>query len=80
MKTRSKATIAALESKTANLEEQLEMEARERQALGRQSCRQEKRCKEILAQAEEERRHADQYKEQVCMRTLFCTLQEQQQL
>ena len=65
MKTRSKATIAALESKIANLEEQLEVEARERQALGRATRRQEKRCKEILAQAEEERRHADSYKEQV---------------
>ena len=65
MKTRSKATISALESKIANLEEQLEVEARERQALGRAARRAEKRVKEMQAQAEEERRHEDQYKEQV---------------
>ena len=65
MRTRSKATIAALESKISNLEEQLDMEARERQALARANRKMDKKTREMLLQVEEERRHADQYKEQV---------------
>ena len=49
----------------ANLEEQLDLEAKERQALSRGNRRMEKKMKEVLMQAEDERRHADQYKEQV---------------
>lgn len=65
MKTRSKSVIAALESKIKNLEEQLDAESRERQALSRLSRKAEKKMKEFILQAEDERRHADQYKEQV---------------
>ena len=65
MKTRSKGTIQSLESKIGNLEEQLEVEARERQALARLNRKAEKKMKEYIMQAEDERRHADQYKEQV---------------
>ncbi|XP_071043315.1 myosin heavy chain, non-muscle isoform X1 [Parasteatoda tepidariorum] len=64
-RTRTKATIAALEAKVSQAEEQLELEAKERQALGKNNRKLEKRLKEILMQLEDERRHTDQYKEQV---------------
>lgn len=65
IRTRTKATIAALESKVSNLEEQLDIEARERSGLQRANRRLEKKLKELALQVEDERRHADQYKEQV---------------
>lgn len=64
IRTRTKATIAALEGKVANLEEQLDLETKERNTMQRANRRLEKKLKEILLQAEEERRHADQFKEQ----------------
>ncbi|XP_023930461.1 myosin-10-like [Lingula anatina] len=64
-KTRNKATIAALESKIASMEENLETEARDRQALAKSNRRLEKKLKEMVMQVEDERRHADQYKDQV---------------
>jgi len=60
MKTRSKVTIASLESKVTSLTEQLDVEAKERQAMARANRKLEKKMKESLMQAEEERRHADQ--------------------
>lgn len=62
---KSKATIAGLETKVSQLEEQLDDEVKERQALGKSNRKLEKRLKEVLMQLEDERRHADQYKEQV---------------
>ncbi|XP_013083692.2 myosin heavy chain, non-muscle isoform X1 [Biomphalaria glabrata] len=62
---RTKATIAALESKVANLEEQLDQEAKERASLARNNRKMEKRLKELMLQVEDERRSADQYKDQV---------------
>lgn len=65
IRTRTKATIQALEGKVANLEEQLDMESKEKTQLQRNNRKYEKRLKELMLQAEDERRHADQYKEQV---------------
>lgn len=48
-----------------NMEEQLEVEARDRLAQARANRRLEKKLKEIVMQVEDERRHADQYKEQL---------------
>ncbi|KAL8565495.1 hypothetical protein ACOMHN_049471 [Nucella lapillus] len=62
---RTKATIAALEGKIANIEEQLDQEAKERAALARANRKMDKRLKELQIQAEDERRSADQYKEQL---------------
>ncbi|CAG0911302.1 unnamed protein product, partial [Cyprideis torosa] len=62
---RTKATIAAMESKIMNLEEQLEAETKERQLQSKATRRLEKRMKELVIQLEDERRHADQHKEQV---------------
>jgi len=65
MKSRTKATITALETKISNLEEQLEIESREKQGLARGARRADKRLKEAAAQADEERRIAEQNKEQL---------------
>ncbi|XP_012936861.1 myosin-10 isoform X4 [Aplysia californica] len=62
---RTKATIAALEGKIANLEEQLDQEAKERSSLARANRKMEKRSKELALQVEDERRSADQYKDQL---------------
>lgn len=64
-RTKTKATIQALESKIATLEEQFEVEAKERLAHQKANRKLDKKLKEVLMQLEDERRHADQYKEQV---------------
>jgi len=64
-KNRTRATIASLEHKIANLEEQLDGEQKERSTASRSNKKLEKRLKEVLMQVDDERRHADQYKEQV---------------
>ncbi|PWA15527.1 hypothetical protein CCH79_00014746 [Gambusia affinis] len=65
VKNRFKASIAALEAKIAQLEEQLEQEARERAAANKIVRRTEKKLKEVCMQVEDERRHGDQFKEQL---------------
>nr|KAF6267353.1 myosin heavy chain 14 [Pipistrellus kuhlii] len=62
---RQKMTIAALESKLAQTEEQLEQENRERILSGKLVRRAEKRLKEVVLQVEEERRVADQLRDQL---------------
>ena len=57
-------SLAALESKVGNLEEQLSAEAQERMLAAKANRKLEKKIKELLMQLEDERRHADQYKEQ----------------
>lgn len=64
-RTRTKATIAALEAKVNQMEEQLDIETKERQLQAKTNRKLEKRLKEVLMQLEDERRHTDQYKEQV---------------
>ncbi|XP_028674409.1 myosin-10 isoform X1 [Erpetoichthys calabaricus] len=65
VKSKFKATIATLEAKIAQLEEQMEQEAKERAAANKLVRRTEKKLKEVFMQVEDERRHADQYKEQM---------------
>ncbi|KAB1274913.1 Myosin-14 [Camelus dromedarius] len=62
---RQKMIIAALESKLAQAEEQLEQEIRERILSGKLVRRAEKRLKEVVLQVEEERRVADQLRDQL---------------
>ncbi|XP_055991907.1 myosin-14 isoform X2 [Sorex fumeus] len=62
---RQKMTIASLESKLAQAEEQLEQETRERILSGKLVRRAEKRLKEVVLQVEEERRAADQLRDQL---------------
>ncbi|XP_059476766.1 myosin heavy chain, non-muscle isoform X1 [Neocloeon triangulifer] len=64
-RTKTKATVAALEAKIVNLEEQLEVEAKERLVQQKATRKLDKRLKEMALQLEDERRHTDQFKEQV---------------
>ncbi|KAJ8404142.1 hypothetical protein AAFF_G00339150 [Aldrovandia affinis] len=65
VKSKFKAAISNLEAKILQLEEQLEQEAKERAAANKIVRRTEKKLKEVFMQVEDERRHADQYKEQM---------------
>ncbi|XP_029992561.1 myosin-10 isoform X5 [Sphaeramia orbicularis] len=65
VKSKFKASITALEAKILQLEEQLEQEAKERTAANKIVRRTEKKLKEVMMQVEDERRHGDQYKEQM---------------
>uniref|UniRef100_A0A8C9Z5Y5 Myosin, heavy chain 10, non-muscle n=1 Tax=Sander lucioperca TaxID=283035 RepID=A0A8C9Z5Y5_SANLU len=62
VKSKFKASIAALEAKILQMEDQLEQE---RAAANKIVRRTEKKLKEVMMQVEDERRHADQYKEQM---------------
>lgn len=64
-RTRTKATIAALEAKVNIMEQQLDMETKEKQLEAKANRKLDKRLKEVVMQLEDERRHTDQYKEQV---------------
>uniref|UniRef100_H0WTE2 Myosin-9 n=1 Tax=Otolemur garnettii TaxID=30611 RepID=H0WTE2_OTOGA len=64
VKSKYKASITALEAKIAQLEEQLDNETKERQAACKQVRRAEKKLKDVLLQVEDERRNAEQYKDQ----------------
>uniref|UniRef100_A0A0K8WES0 Myosin heavy chain, non-muscle n=1 Tax=Bactrocera latifrons TaxID=174628 RepID=A0A0K8WES0_BACLA len=64
-RTKVKATIATLEAKIANLEEQLENEGKERLLQQKANRKMDKKVKELTMNIEDERRHADQYKEQI---------------
>ncbi|NXF73555.1 MYH9 protein, partial [Sclerurus mexicanus] len=64
VKSKYKSTITALEAKIAQLEEQLDMETKERQAASKQVRRAEKKLKDILLQVDDERRNAEQFKDQ----------------
>ncbi|XP_056264332.1 myosin-10 isoform X2 [Pseudoliparis swirei] len=65
VKSKFKASISALEAKILQLEEQMEQEAKERAAANKIVRRTEKKLKEVMMQVEDERRHAEQYKEQM---------------
>ena len=65
LRTKLKAATAASEAKNLNLEKQLENETKERLAVQKANRKLEKRIKELTMNIEDERRHADQYKEQI---------------
>jgi len=65
LRSRSKNTIATLETKVANLELQLDEEAKERQLTNKAARKTEKRMKDLLMQIEEERAHTESFKQQV---------------
>nr|AAK85118.1 non-muscle myosin II heavy chain [Doryteuthis pealeii] len=64
-KIKQKTMIAALEGKIANLEDQLDQDNKEKNTAMRVNRKLDKKIKELMLQVEEERRHADQYKEQM---------------
>ncbi|XP_069557267.1 myosin-9-like isoform X1 [Brachyistius frenatus] len=65
VKSKYKANMAALEAKISQLEEQLDMETRERQGATKLVRRTEKKLKEVILQVDDERRNTEQYKDQV---------------
>eukprot|EP00057_Strongylocentrotus_purpuratus_P011170 XP_011665644.1 PREDICTED: myosin-10 [Strongylocentrotus purpuratus] len=64
-RTKSKATIQQMESKIAQLEDSLEIEAKERNTAAKMAKRADRKAREMANAIEDERRHAEQYKEQV---------------
>ncbi|XP_054614701.1 myosin-9-like isoform X2 [Dunckerocampus dactyliophorus] len=64
VKSKYKANMAALEAKLAQMEEQLDIETRERQSATKLVRRTEKKLKEVVLQVEDERRNTEQYKDQ----------------
>ncbi|XP_035510181.1 myosin-11-like [Morone saxatilis] len=59
-----KSSITALEVKLREVEEQLEIESRERQANAKNLRQKEKKLKDLSIQMEDERKQAQQYKDQ----------------
>lgn len=64
IKSKYKSTISTLEAKIAQLEEQLDVESKERYQASRMVRRLEKKQKEMLLQIDDERRNTEQYKDQ----------------
>ncbi|KAM3865284.1 myosin-9-like isoform 2-T2 [Diretmus argenteus] len=64
VKSKYKSTIAAMEAKMAQLEEQLDAESKERQQASRLARRTDKKLKEVMLQVDDERRNTEQYKDQ----------------
>ncbi|MGH0129638.1 UNVERIFIED_CONTAM: hypothetical protein FKN15_048343 [Acipenser sinensis] len=64
IKSKFKTSITSLEAKVQGLEEQLEQEAREKQASIKGLRQKEKKLKDMLMQVEDERKQAEQYKDQ----------------
>ncbi|CAK6953359.1 myosin-9a isoform X2 [Scomber scombrus] len=64
IKSKYKSSITTLEAKMFQLEEQLDIESKERQQASRLARRTEKKLKEVLLQVDDERRNTDQYKDQ----------------
>lgn len=65
LRTKLKTQVSTLEAKIGNLEEQLENEAKERLVQQKNNRKLEKKIKELTMNIEDERRHADSYKEQI---------------
>ncbi|XP_069023009.1 myosin-9-like [Embiotoca jacksoni] len=64
VKSKYKSTITTMEAKIAQLEEQLDIESKERQQASRLVRRTEKKLKEMILQVDDERRNTEQYKDQ----------------
>ncbi|XP_058602225.1 myosin-10 isoform X8 [Onychostoma macrolepis] len=65
VKGKHRLSVAALEAKIESVEEQLEQERQERAMANKLVRKTEKKLKEVLIQVDDERRHADQYREQL---------------
>uniref|UniRef100_A0A7N6A413 Myosin, heavy chain 11a, smooth muscle n=1 Tax=Anabas testudineus TaxID=64144 RepID=A0A7N6A413_ANATE len=64
VKSKFKSSISALEAKVAQLEEQLEQENRDKQVTAKSMRQKDKKLKDLLMQVEDERKQAEQYKDQ----------------
>ena len=73
-KGRSKVIISNLEAKLASFEEQLHLETNEKNRLSREFKKAEKRVREMQSQIDEERKQAENYKEQVTPLDLYINI------
>ncbi|XP_073800856.1 myosin-11 isoform X2 [Danio rerio] len=64
VKSKQRSTVAALESKLQQTEDQLDHESRERQAIAKAMRQKDKKLKELMNQVEDERKQMEQYKDQ----------------
>uniref|UniRef100_A0A3Q2Q6P8 Myosin-9 n=1 Tax=Fundulus heteroclitus TaxID=8078 RepID=A0A3Q2Q6P8_FUNHE len=64
IKSKYKSSITTLEARIAQLEEQLDVESKERQQASRLVRKTEKKLKEVMLQVDDERRNTEQYKDQ----------------
>ncbi|KAM4594319.1 myosin-9-like [Fundulus diaphanus] len=64
IKSKYKSSITTLEARIAQLEEQLDVESKERQQSSRLVRKTEKKLKEVMLQVDDERRNTEQYKDQ----------------
>ncbi|XP_062388682.1 myosin-11 [Sardina pilchardus] len=64
VKSRFKGNISAMETKIQQLEEQLDLESREKQALGKAVRQKDKKMKDMTLQMEDDHKQAEQYKDQ----------------
>ncbi|XP_006790921.1 myosin-11a [Neolamprologus brichardi] len=64
VKSKFKSSISALEAKVAQLEEQLEQENRDKQTTAKNMRQKDKKLKDLMLQVEDERKQAEQYKDQ----------------
>ncbi|XP_021164077.2 myosin-9 isoform X2 [Fundulus heteroclitus] len=65
IKSKYKSSITTLEARIAQLEEQLDVESKERQQASRLVRKTEKKFKEVMLQVDDERRNTEQYKDQL---------------
>ncbi|XP_057201341.1 myosin-11 isoform X2 [Triplophysa rosa] len=64
VKSKLQASVAALQAKLHQVENQLDHESRERQAIARAMRQKDKRLKELTPQIEDERKQTEQFKDQ----------------
>uniref|UniRef100_A0A1I7YVJ0 Myosin_tail_1 domain-containing protein n=1 Tax=Steinernema glaseri TaxID=37863 RepID=A0A1I7YVJ0_9BILA len=75
---RAKAQIAALESRLQHCEDQYNSESAERATAARYARRMEKKCADVVAQLEEERKNAEDLKQQIERSNNKCRLLRRQ--
>ncbi|RXN31490.1 myosin-11 isoform X2 [Labeo rohita] len=64
IKSKQRASVAALETKLQQMEDQLDHESRERQAIAKAMRQKDKKLKELTCQIEDERKQTEQFKDQ----------------
>uniref|UniRef100_A0A8C2GUN5 Myosin, heavy chain 11b, smooth muscle n=1 Tax=Cyprinus carpio TaxID=7962 RepID=A0A8C2GUN5_CYPCA len=64
VKSKQRASVTALETKLQQMEDQVDHESRERQAIAKAMRQKDKKLKELLIQIEDERKQTEQFKDQ----------------
>uniref|UniRef100_A0A671ML26 Myosin-11-like n=1 Tax=Sinocyclocheilus anshuiensis TaxID=1608454 RepID=A0A671ML26_9TELE len=64
VKSKQRASVAALETKLQQMEDQVDHESRDRQAIAKAMRQKDKKLKELMIQIEDERKQTEQFKDQ----------------